>query len=58
MCFQSQFTDIKMIETCLEEYQTMIRKTRAEFASEIQKFERFRKLIKEKLLDVIVYAIS
>ena len=55
MCFKLWCTNIKVIETCLEEYQTMIRKARTEFASEIQKFE---KLIKKKLLDVIVYAIS
>ena len=58
MCFQSWCTDIKIIETCLEKYQTMIRKVRTEFTSEIQKFEKFKKLMKEKLLDVIVYAIS
>ena len=57
MCFQSQCTDIKIIETCLEKYQIMIRKVRTEFASEIQKFEEFKKLMKEKLLNVIAYAI-
>ena len=50
--------NIKIIETCLEEYQIMIRKVRTEFASEIQNFEKFKKLIKEELLDVIAYAIS
>ena len=58
MCFQSQCADIKIIETCLEKYQIMIRKVRAEFTSEIQKFEKFKKLMKKKLLDVIVYVIS
>ena len=42
---------------CFKEYQTMIRKIRTEFALKIQKFEEFKKLMKEKLLDVIVYAI-
>ena len=36
----------------------MIRKARAEYASEIQEFEKFRKLMKESLLDMIAYAIS
>ena len=58
MCFQSQCMNIKIIETCLEEYQIMIRKVRTEFTSEIQKFEKFKKLMKEKLLNVIVYATS
>ena len=58
MCFQSWCTDIKIIETCLEEYQTMIREAWADFASEIQKFERFKKFMKEKLLDTIFYTIS
>ena len=57
MCFQSQCADIKIIETCLEEYQIMIRKVRAEFASEIQEFEEFKKLMKKELLDTIAYAI-
>ena len=58
MCFQSQCMNTKIIKTCLEKYQIMIRKIKTEFASEIQKFEKFRKLIKEKLLNVIIYAIS
>ena len=58
MCFQSQCMNIKIIETCLEKYQIMIRKVRAEFASEIQEFEKFKKFIKEELLDTIIYAIS
>ena len=58
MCFQSQCTNIKIIETCLEKYQIMIRKVRAEFALKIQKFEEFKKLMKEELLDTIAYAIS
>ena len=57
MCFQSQCTNIKIIETCLEEYQIMIRKVRTEFTSEIQEFEKFKKLMKEKLLNAIVYVI-
>ena len=48
MCFQSQCMNIKIIETCLEEYQIMIRKVKTEFASKIQKFKEFKKLIKEK----------
>ena len=57
MCFQSQYTDIKVIETCLEEYQIMIKKVRTEFASKIQKFKKFKKFIKEELLNMIAYAI-
>ena len=57
MCFQSQYTDTKIIETCLEKYQIMIRKVRTEFTSEIQEFEEFKKLMKEKLLNVIAYVI-
>ena len=57
MCFQSQCTDIKIIETCLEKYQIMIKKARAEFASEIQEFEEFKKLMKERLLNMIAYVI-
>ena len=34
-----------------------IRKAKAEFAFEIQEFEKFRKLLKEKLLDTIAYII-
>ena len=45
----------KIIEICLEEYQIMIRKIKVKFASEIQDFEEFKKLMKEKLLDVIIY---
>ena len=55
MCFQSQCIDIKIIKTCLEKYQIMIRKARAEFTSEIQEFKKFKKFMKEKLLDVIAY---
>jgi len=47
----------KIIETCLEEYQIMIRKVRTEFASKIQEFKKFKKLMKEKLLNIINYAI-
>ena len=57
MCFQSQCTNIKIIETCLEKYQTMTREVRTKFTSEIQKFEKFKKLMKKELLDVIAYAI-
>ena len=49
--------NIKIIKTCLEEYQTMIKEVRTEFASRIQKFEEFKKLMKKKLLNMIVYAI-
>ena len=49
--------NMKVIEICLEEYQIMIRKIRMRFALEIQKFEEFRKLIKERLLNMIAYAI-
>jgi len=35
----------------------MIRKVRTEFALKIQEFEKFKKLMKEELLNVIVYAI-
>ena len=49
---------MKIIEICLEEYQIMIREIRAEFTLEIQEFKKFRKLMKEKLLDTIVYVIS
>ena len=52
MCFQSQCMNIKIIETCLEKYQIMIRKIRTEFMSEIQEFKKFKKLMKKKLLDV------
>jgi len=48
----------KIIETCLEKYQIMIRKIRTEFASEIQEFKKFKKLIKEELLNTIAYVIS
>ncbi len=58
MCFQSQCTNTKIIETCLEEYQIMIREVRTEFVSEIQEFKEYKKLMKEKLLDTIAYAIS
>ena len=57
MCFQSQCMNTKIIKTCLEEYQIMIRKVRTEFASEIQKFKEFKKFMKKELLNVIVYAI-
>ena len=58
MCFQSQCMNMKIIKICLEEYQIMIRKVKVKFASEIQEFERFKKLMKERLLNVIMYAIS
>ena len=58
MCFQSQYTNTKIIEICLEKYQIMIRKARARFALEIQEFENFKKLIKKKLLNMIIYVIS
>ena len=58
MCFQSQCTNIKIIETCLKKYQIIIRKIRTEFTSEIQEFKKFKKFMKEKLLNVITYAIS
>jgi len=35
----------------------MIKEIRAEFASEIQEFEEFKKLMKKELLDTIAYAI-
>jgi len=35
----------------------MIRKVRTEFTTEIKDFEEFKKLMKEKLLNTIVYAI-
>ena len=57
MCFQSQCMNTKIIKTCLEKYQIMIRKVRTKFTSEIQKFEEFKKLMKEELLNVIVYVI-
>ena len=57
MCFQSQCMNTKIIETCLEKYQIMIREVRTEFASEIQEFKKFKKLMKKKLLNTIVYAI-
>ena len=47
----------KIIKTCLEEYQIMIRKVRTEFTLEIQEFKEFKKLIKEELLNVIAYVI-
>ena len=58
MCFQSQCMNIKIIETCLEKYQIMIKKVRTEFTSKIQKFKKFKKLMKEELLNTIAYAIS
>ena len=58
MCFQSQCMNTKIIEICLEKYQIMIRKARAEFTSEIQEFKKFKKLMTKKLLDVIAYVIS
>ena len=57
MCFQSQCMNTKVIETCLEKYQIIIRKVKIEFTSEIQEFEKFKKLMKEKLLNVIAYTI-
>ena len=58
MCFQSWCTNMKIIETCLEEYQIMIWKIRIEFALKIQKFKNFKKFMKEKLLNIITYVIS
>ena len=58
MCFQSKCTNTKIIKTCLKKYQIMIKKVRTEFTLKIQKFEDFRKLMKEKLLDAITYIIS
>ena len=49
---------MKIIKICLEKYQIMIRKAKAEFASKIQEFEKFRKFMKKKLLDAITYIIS
>ena len=57
MCFQLQYTNTKIIEICLEEYQIMIREIRTKFTSEIQEFEKFKKLMKKKLLDTIAYTI-
>ena len=57
MCFQSQCTNMKIIKICFEEYQTMIKKARTKFTSKIQKFKNFKKLMKKKLLDVIIYVI-
>ena len=56
MCFQSQCTNIKIIETCFEKYQIMIRKIKTEFTSKIQEFEEFKKLMKEELRNMIIYA--
>ena len=50
--------NMKIIEICLEEYQIMIKNTRVRFASEIQEFKNFKKFMKEKLLNTIIYAIS
>ena len=50
--------NMKVIKICLEKYQIMIRKVRIRFASKIQKFEKFKKLMKEELLDIIIYVIS
>jgi len=49
---------MKVIETCLEEYQTMIREVQAGFTSEIQEFKRFKRLMKKELLDMMSYTIS
>ena len=57
MCFQSQCTNTKIIKTCLKKYQIMIKKVRTEFTLEIQEFKNFKKLMKKKLLDVIIYII-
>ena len=57
ICFQSWYTDIKIIKTCLEKYQIITREIRTEFASEIQEFEEFKKLMKEELLNMIAYII-
>ena len=58
MCFQLQCINTKIIKICLEKYQIIIKKTRAEFASKIQEFKNFKKFMKKKLLDVIIYVIS
>ena len=42
---------------CFKKYWIVIRKVKTKFASEIQEFEEFKKFMKEKLLDVIAYAI-
>ena len=49
--------NIKVIKTCLEKYQIMIRKVRTKFTSKIQEFEEFKKFMKKKLLNMIIYAI-
>ena len=48
MCFQSWCINIKIIKTCLEKYQIIIREIRTEFISEIREFKEFKKFIKEK----------
>ena len=58
ICFQSQCMNTKIIETCLEKYQIMIREVRTKFTSEIQEFKKFKKLMKEKLLNIIAYTTS
>ena len=58
MCFQSWCMNMKIIEICLEKYQTMIKKVKMRFMSEIQEFEDFKKLMKKKLLNMIVYVTS
>ena len=50
--------NMKVIEICLEKYQIMIRKARMKFASKIQDFKNFKKLMKKKLLNIIIYATS
>ena len=50
--------NMKVIRIYLERYQTMIREVRTRFASKIQEFEEFRKLMKKELLNAIVYVIS
>ena len=58
MCFQSQCMNIKIIKTCFKKYQIMIKKVKTEIASKIQKFKKFKKLMKKELLNMIIYIIS
>ena len=57
MCFQSKCTNTKIIKTCLKKYQIMIKKVRTEFTLKIQEVKNFKKLMKKKLLNMIIYAI-
>ena len=50
--------NMKVIKICLEEYQIMIRKAKMKFILKIQEFKNFKKLMKKKLLDMIIYVIS